>query len=153
MKCKDNAEHVMFVKWPKLWKYIECLIHKYIQYLYSYVASGVCNVCVAKLMITFEAKQDNTCYLIYFSYSKNLSSRKHPVFLHRNITQYLVTKYSYSFSIMSEDNIFRTLLVSWTILSHSDIQLIYCMSYCSIGIILQLPFYLIYLKFKYYVVR
>ena len=82
-----------------LWKYIECLIHKYIQYLYSYVASGVCNVCVAKLMITFEAKQDNTCYLIYFSYLKNLSLRKHPVFLVECFSLHSITKFhTYLFS-------------------------------------------------------
>ena len=73
-----------------LWKYIEFLT-QYLQYIYSYVASGVCNVCVAKLMITFEAKQDNTCYLIYFSYLKNPSLRKHPVFLAEWLSCYSFT--------------------------------------------------------------
>ena len=56
--------------WWCLWKSIECPITQVFQYLMSCVASGVCNECVAKLMISFEAKQDNTCYSIYFSILK-----------------------------------------------------------------------------------
>ena len=42
-----------------------------------YIACGVCKKYIANTDDNIEVKQNNTCYLIYFFYSKHLSTGKH----------------------------------------------------------------------------